>query len=173
MENIISPQMIREQRLAAEQEIRKAEERIDQARRHLADLEAVERVILRLQGGGRHGSSSVAQALDKFENPMETSAFSTRNPFKHGTNKAFIWEVLDTSASIWLNANQVQQKASAMRGSDIPMSSISPTLSEMKSEEYIARQGMMVALKTRLDENGAPEGAPEAEEVATSSNESR
>ena len=58
-----------------------------------------------------------------------------------------------------------------MKGEAVPMSSISPTLSEMKAA-YLERKGMLVALKSRLNENEPPaglsEGGSEAGEAATS-----
>ena len=85
------------------------------------------------------------------------AGFSVRNPFRHNTNKAFAWEVLDTSTNLWLTANQIQERVSKLKGDTVPMSSISPTLSEMKTE-YLERKGMLVALKSRLNENEAPNG---------------
>jgi DNA mismatch repair ATPase MutS len=154
----ISLQLIREQRLAAEQEIRKAEARVEQARRHLSDLEGAERVLTRLQSGSS-SITSVSKALDHFETPMGSNDFSARNPFRHKTNKAYIWEVLDRSSNPWMNANQIQEAASALKGDSIPMVSVSPMLSDMKGE-YLERDNLLVALKTRLHENGAEGGNP-------------
>jgi hypothetical protein len=53
---------------------------------------------------------------------------------------------------------------------DIPMASISPLLSDMKSNGIIIRNDMKVALASRLNENGGLLSPPDADDVDASSN---
>ncbi|HET6525176.1 hypothetical protein [Sphingopyxis sp.] len=157
MVDTLTQDVIRRERLRAEGMIRDAERMTAEARAILEDLDAVARVMSRVGGEGAEGSPilrAIAASSDISTNRAPTHAgggagFSIRNPFKAGTNKAFIWEVLDTAHTIWLNANQIQERASELKGEDIPMSSISPMLSEMK-DTYLERDGMLVALKERV-----------------------
>lgn len=73
------------------------------------------------------------------------------------TNRDFILEAL-AEAGRWLTANEIQELASAIKGSEIPMTSISPGLTELKREGVIARSGFKVALASRAAELGEPTG---------------
>ena len=156
---------IRARRAAVERQIRDTEQVISSLRAALSDLDASERVLKSLnpQNADLFASDNVGhnrsiQAQIVITKPSGQfgggQAFSVRNPFRAGTNKAFIWEVLDQSSEPWLNANQIQEAASRMKGEAIPMPSISPMLSEMKGD-YLERDNLRVALKSRLNENGA------------------
>jgi hypothetical protein len=57
--------------------------------------------------------------------------------------------VLDLSQEPWLTANDIQEQAKDV-GKEIPMSSLSPTLSIMKNKGTIARDGLKVALSDRI-----------------------
>lgn len=157
---------IRFKRADVERQIRDAEQAIGRLRQIIADLDAAERVM-RMMGPepddlfGQHAAPRampVAATIVAMPLPTKMAGgglgVSVRNPFRHGTNKAFIWEVLDRAGDPWLNANQIQELASKLKGEEIPMSSISPMLSEMKGE-YLERDNLRVALKSRLNENGA------------------
>jgi hypothetical protein len=161
----LTPQLIQQARQRAENAIREAERVIVEARATLADLDASERVMklvgdlpttpeaplltpVRTDVAMPHAAPIAPQTF------AGNADFSIRNPFRHGTNKAYIWEVLDTANTVWLNANQIQERASELKGEDIPMSSISPMLSEMK-DTYLERDGMLVALKERVPDKEA------------------
>lgn len=157
MVDALTQDVIRRERLRAEGMIREAERMTAEARAILDDLDAVARVMNRVGSEAAEESPifrAIAANAATFATRAPTYAgggpgFSIRNPFKAGTNKAFIWEVLDTANTVWLNANQIQERASELKGEDIPMSSISPMLSEMK-DTYLERDGMLVALKERV-----------------------
>lgn len=85
-----------------------------------------------------------------------------------------MWTALRVADRVWLTANEVQEFASKLRGGEgIPMSSVSPGLSDMKQDGTIERDGMKVALKSRLNENGEAKASPDAGGAATPSSESR
>lgn len=168
MANVLTPELIHAQRELAEGDIRKAEQAIVVARHRLADCDAADR-ILALVGGESPEESTVTNVAKSSPSFFGGGyPFSSKNPFKPNTNKAFIWESLNDGPGIWFNANEIQDQASRLKGDDIPMSSISPSLSEMK-DDHLERRGMLVALKSRLNENGAAETAPDAEEDGASS----
>jgi len=185
MVDALTPEVIRAQREKLERKIAEAEKAVAFYRAGLSDLEAAERVIKMVAGpfkqadifelpSTRHTTATVETepAVIGYANPRRAHegepAHSVGNPFRAMTNKAFIWEVLNQAPTPWLNANQIQERASKLKGEQIPMSSVSPMLSEMK-EEYLERDNMLVALKTRLNENGEAEASPDADEVAASS----
>ncbi|NJR78252.1 hypothetical protein [Sphingomonas corticis] len=155
---------------AAKRAIIDAQQRIDTLQGEIGDLLAAGRVLSRM------GGVSAPSDFDLL-NTSEVSEFDpseqTGNPYRASTNKAFMWEVLSQSESVWLSANEIQEAASHRRGSEIPMSSVSPGLSEMKQDGTIERNGMKVALKSRLNENGEAEASPDVEEVGASSNDSQ
>lgn len=141
------------QRLRAERLIEDGNRLIDQGKALLSDLEAVERVIKVINGGTpgivSHESTSMPYGASLSGNLFETSRVNTNNPNRAGTNKAYIWEALNSSPSVWLTANEIQPLAEAIKGSSIPMASISPSLTEMKRDEQIERLGLRVALAIR------------------------
>ncbi len=54
-------------------------------------------------------------------------------------------------------ANEVRAKASELKGTEIPMGTVSPTLTDLKNAGLIVRDGMRVALASRvLKDNEAP-----------------
>lgn len=173
MDQPIDLAMIRAKRVEIEKGIAEAQAFIDAQRSLLADIDASERVLMMLFGDERapirpfplfasltHKLSGVGYASRPLENG---------NPFKAGTIKALIWETLNSSEAIWLDANQIREAVSELKGEDVAIATISPTLSYMKGD-YIERRGLHVALKSRLYENGEAEASPEADEGATSSN---
>lgn len=75
---------------------------------------------------------------------------------KDMTIEEIIAFVLDLNIEPWMTANDIQEQAKA-GGKDIPMSSLSPTLSNMKKKEIIERDGLKVALVSRLKNKAATE----------------
>ncbi|WP_375393985.1 hypothetical protein [uncultured Sphingomonas sp.] len=151
--------------LRAKEDIAEATKRIDDLHGEIGDLLAAARVLARIDGivnSAFDEASSTIGATDTDFDPNESGG----NPYRPSTNKAFMWAVLADADRVWLTANEIQELAARLRGSEIPMSSVSPGLSEMKQDGTIERDGMKVALKIRLKENGATEAAPDAEGTA-------
>lgn len=157
MANSLTLDVIRQERQRAVTAIEQAERAIAEARSLLDDLDAAERLLNRVTTTTPTREAPIITGIAQLSLPVrDLSGINPhvgRNPFRPGTNKAFMWEVLDTSPTPWLNANQIQERASVLKGVEIPMSSISPHLSEMK-DEYLERDNMLVALKSRLKEKG-------------------
>jgi hypothetical protein len=78
------------------------------------------------------------------------------NAPKEMTIEEVIAFVLDLNADPWMTANEIQEQAKA-GGKEIPMSSLSPTLSNMKKKEAIERDGLKVALASRINKKADAE----------------
>jgi hypothetical protein len=101
------------------------------------------------------------------------------NPDAPKTTKQLIEHVASMGA-LWRTANELQEEMSEIAGREVPMSTVSPSLTEMKKAGRIVRDGMRVALRSRvlteepdlLNENDPPsEGGSDADEVSASSDE--
>lgn len=82
-------------------------------------------------------------------------------------NRELFIHVLKNSPSPWMSANEIQEKASELKGTEVPMSTVSPTLSSMKSLNMIVRNGFFVALPDRVDQSQLSEQSldePEGEQ---------
>ena len=155
-------------------DIANAEAKISYLKTVLADLEASERVLTLFSGGSPPPVNpfpflnvAATQVAIGYAN-SSPKGHCDGNPFRKGTNKAFMWDALALAETLWLDANEIQERSSALKGEEIPMATISPTLSNMKGE-YIERKGLKVALKSRLNENEGAEAPSDADEGATSS----
>jgi hypothetical protein len=133
-----------------------------------AELQIAERVIERLGRSIDEGVASETAASSAGDHPSsEARSRRPRPPLKE-----MIIEYLTRTPELWRTANDIQFNVSDMKGADVPMSSISPTLSDLKKSGHIVRNGMQVALAVRVqreqpdffNENGPPEGDPETGE---------
>lgn len=107
----------------------------------LEELTVARRVLVRLGG---HAVQSVPVA----QQPKLPRAGTTRDLFL---------EVLRANEPPWMIANEVRAKASELKGTEIPMGTVSPTLTDLKNAGLIVRDGMRVALASRvLKDNEAP-----------------
>lgn len=140
----ITKEMLAEVRLGIRRRILSGERRVERLRSLLTDIEAAERVLDFVDEEPQFKEASVPSRLQAVE-------FSTRNPFRPGSNKAFIWEAMDYSSNVWLDTSEVQRLASELRGAQIPMSSVATTLSRMKGGALV-RKGLKVALALRMIE---------------------
>lgn len=176
MEKFLTARVVQDRIRAAQAGVEEAKrniaaekKRIDALQDEIGDLLAAARVLSRMDGAA--SSASDFDLLIATEPSEFDPSKRVGNPYRASTNKAFMWEVLSQSGSVWLRANEIQEAASRRRGSEIPMSSVSPGLSEMKQDGTIERAGMKVALRSRLNENGEAEASPDVEEVGASSSE--
>jgi hypothetical protein len=79
------------------------------------------------------------------------------------TTKALFVDILRDNPEPWMTANQVRERASFLKGSDIPMGTVSPTLTDLKNDGLVVRDGLKVALAERIKLNGASQA--EAQEA--------
>jgi hypothetical protein len=66
-----------------------------------------------------------------------------------------ITRLFEECGEIWWNANEVQEHLTLIKGRDVPMSSVSPTLTMMKNKGTLVRDGLSVALASRLQNKEA------------------
>lgn len=92
---------------------------------------------------------AVAAGSDDYD-PNERNG----NPYRPNTNKAYLWSALYASDEVWFTANELQDLVANMARVMIPMSSISPSLTDMKNDDEIIRDNMRVALARRVPESG-------------------
>lgn len=130
------------------------------------DLEIADRALQRLASQPPQfleGSYRMATGVATVAGPSATRPV---------TIKEMIVSYLEKTSSLWRTANDIQDNVSDMRGSPVPMSSISPTLSDMKKAGTIVRDGMKVALAERIkrefpdffEENGEAEASPDTDQ---------
>lgn len=160
MENALTRSMIRQRRIEAQR-------KVNEGREELAACDAADR-LLDSFGVPKDDAPLFSQAERQEIVDKAKRHFGSSNPYRVGSIKAAIWQALYESPDDWVDANWVQEAASAIKGEVIPMASISPNLSNMKGE-HIVRDGLKVALKLRLNENGEAEASPDADEVTASS----
>ncbi|RUU46640.1 hypothetical protein EOC93_02395 [Mesorhizobium sp. M6A.T.Ce.TU.002.03.1.1] len=185
----------RREQLEAEIEARKLE---------LSELAFAERVLKRLgeymppvrvePAGGGVTLNSVSRPIPPRPPPppplppLKVEAY-TVDPTKESV-ESLILIVLGASDRVWWTANELQSELTVLKGAEVPMSTISPTLSNMKGTRKIVRDGMKVAdpkragWQTDIDdligvdkdktqnENGEAKASPETGELAGSPNDS-
>lgn len=186
MEQVLSLTVIRARKEALSRQIADAQSQI-------ADLEVAERIVRRFGeavGDPRPNGHEMDDMLDKAgvaPTVRHAVARSTASSGGSGlTAKALFLSVMRQSPESWMTANEIQERATAIKGQEVPMGTVSPTLSLMKNEGLIVRRGLKVALVDRakefqnavdrdleafLNENGPPKGGPDAGGAATPSSD--
>lgn len=132
-----------------------------------AELEVAERVLVRLSKGSDVNWHQVLEGAVP----------------RRSTTRDLIHEVLSMPDKSWWTAAEIQPELSKLKGAEVPMGTISPTLTAMKTNGEIVRNGMRIALASRvppqsggalpLDENEPPAsraGGSETDEGHASSN---
>ena len=83
--------------------------------------------------------------------------------------KRLFVQILESSPTPWLTSNEIRERASNIKGADVPMSSVSPTLTDLKKDRIIVRDGLKVALASRVlgnnEASARTEASKESEEV--------
>jgi hypothetical protein len=129
----------------------------------LADLDVAERIVRRFgesKGDQRPDTTAMNDLLATVAPEVATPKPSANRPERGLTTKALIQSVLRQSQNPWMSAIEIQVRASFIKGQDVPMATISPTLSNMKNDGLIVRSGFHVALADRLNENEPLNGTP-------------
>lgn len=167
MDKQLSLSTIRHRRGELNQEAEKLRTRLSQIAVEAAELEAAESLVFRL---GVEVEPDAAKQPLRFRSVVvaDTDRTLKSNWIRHfhaeltnPSTKDLLISVMRQTPNVWTTANEVQARVSERKGVDVPMSTISPYLSELKRDEIIVRNGMKVALKARLNENEPPNGKPE------------
>lgn len=119
------------------------------------ELAIAEKVLERLQAGGAWITPPPVPPPPPFAPPPPlkgiVEAVAPPYPWENlagMTVEEAITQVLKSNVDPWMTANEIQEIAKLL-GKDIPMASISPTLSNMKGKT-IVRDGLKVALISRV-----------------------
>lgn len=163
MEHVLSSAAIRERRAALNKQI------VD-AKAQLADLDIAERILERFGqavGEPRPNSRDMDDLLRDVANDAQAPSSEVKTHTTM-TTRALFKSVLRQSSNVWMTANEIQERASAIKGQEVPMATVSPTLSNMKNAGVIVRDGMRVALASRLNEIGEAEASPSNADVSAS-----
>lgn len=166
MEHVLSSAAIRERRAALQRTI-------NEATAQLADLDVAERILQRFGQAIGEPRPKPEEMRDLLLGVVENNQpAQTRGAFvKRSLKSRELFEsILRQSSNVWLTANEIQERASAIKGSEVPMTTVSPTLSYMKNDGVIVRDGLRVALADRLNENGEAEASPDARGVSAPPN---
>jgi hypothetical protein len=121
----------------------------------LEELAITQRVLTRL-GAAANAAPRMAQSPSPQRKP------------RAGTTRDLFLEVLAQNADPWMTAGEVRSKALASRGTEIPMGTVSPTLTDLKNARLIVREGMKVALASRVLNNSEASTAETVEASMTS-----
>ena len=154
MEQILSLTAIRDQKATLNRAILDAQAQI-------ADLEVAERIVRRFghsSDGQRPSDLEIGNLLADVEQVPNAAVSSATTNGSSLTIRALLAAVLRQSESPWMASKELQARATALKGQEVPMSSVAPTLSVMKKSGLIARDGFRVALVERLKETGMPNG---------------
>ncbi len=161
MEHVLSLTAIREQKAALKRVIADAQAQ-------LADLEVAERIVRRF-GEAIDGSRPDQTEMDDLiggHDVMPSALKSVQGSGRNLTTKALMIAVLRQSPSLWVKSDELRERVIAIKGQDVPMGTIGPTLSNLKNEGVIVRDGFKVALTERLNENGEAEASPDTGGIA-------
>jgi hypothetical protein len=160
MEQVLSISGIRARRDELNESILKIQ-------RELEDLTAAERLVLKFgstESSDRisvhrleaHGSATSPPAATHPTLQVVTPLTNQKPMNLSG----LVHAVLKQSASLWLTTEEVRIRASDIKGENVPLGSIAPTLSILKKAGDVVRDGPKVALAERLNENGVLNGKP-------------
>ncbi|WP_143748319.1 hypothetical protein [Mesorhizobium carmichaelinearum] len=143
------------------------EQEIEARKLELSELAVAERVLKRLVETAASATHSAAftAAPNAFAlpprppvpprpwppvppSPPKVDAYSV-DPSKESI-ESLILILLGASQRVWWTANELQAELSILRGAEVPMSTISPTLTNMKNNGKIYRAGLKVADPNRV-----------------------
>ena len=141
MDKILSLSSIRKRKAALEEEMAELEFRLSEISDSLDELSDAEAVVKRFGDEDEVGIESVIVPEAKLPFPPAIRAKTTKDA---------LLLALKVSTEPWMTANELQVRASSLKAAEIPMATVSPTLSNLKNAGLIVREGHRVALATRI-----------------------
>lgn len=141
----------------AEAKLARYEAGAREAREEIAELGAALKVLGRLAPTPQD-TAKPASARDA--NPTSPDRVAD-GQYRAGTLAEDIQYIMENDARTWWTSNELQDELLKLRGSEVPMTSVSPTLTRMKDKDLVQRDGAKVALLARvgMQEGGTPEGS--------------
>lgn len=137
--------------------------RVDALRNEDAELAQVEEVLSRLARSQMH--------LDVPPTPQPRTVEKTREgaPEARETFADAVRSIMDASEKTWWTAVEIRGELCRRWERDVPQTSLSPQLSKMKDAGKIVRDGMKIALPSRVPDLLALSDQNENDEAAASS----
>jgi hypothetical protein len=156
---------VRARRAAIKAEREKIHGRDQELSKEDQELAVAERALLRLVGIAgvqepellltpHHSSIPADDALGSWATAEGWRTPDIPRP-NNGTHEECTAWLLAGSVDPWATANQIQSALSQMVQRLVPLTSVSPMLTSMKNKGIIARDGLKVALASRVDTNRA------------------
>lgn len=141
MNKVLSLSSIRKRKAALQDELASLEFRTSEILDDIDELDAAEAFVARFG----HEDADDAEPLTDHDAKL---------PFppviRAKTTKDALLLALKMSTEPWLTANELRVRAIGLKGTEIPMATVSPTLSNLKGDGLILRDGHKVALATRI-----------------------
>lgn len=161
MDKLLSLSEIRRQRAELSREAESMRQRLSAIASRINELGMVEEIVARfgkeVPDAEERKKATVVDIRgvvvdqEQFERSNMLRSTMARKPTD--TTKNIMIAVMRTMANIWTTASELQARVSEIKGREVPMSTISPTLSDLKNKDgLIVREGMKIALKERLKE---------------------
>jgi hypothetical protein len=130
------------------------------------DLLAAERALLRLSGVSPAAQMTMADPSAPIPSSSDLGDWVTSTGWRHpgtsvskdGTLEQIIEWLLSGAVNPWAESTQIAAAVASVKERQVPMSSISPTLWNMKKKGTIVRDGLKVALASRVAANRAAVG---------------
>jgi BMFP domain-containing protein YqiC len=150
MDLILSKADILRRRAEVNRDMDNTRKRLSELQNELSELEAAEHLLVKFGHAAEEEAVPAPKRREAAEFTPVVTGISLPNTERVPPLRELILRALRQAGSGWLTAGEIQRAASEMKGSDVPMGSISPTLTALKNEGLIARDGMKVALKENL-----------------------
>lgn len=160
MDKTLSLSAIRALKQERSKEANDLRSRLSAISAELAELDAAEALVVRLGEDVPEGKSVREPHLIYQIKPRSRAPLFSliTGHGKTTTTRDLVLKVMAETEDPWTNANDIQARVSEMKGREVPMSTISPTLSDLKNKDgLIVREGMKVALAERLKQAGKVE----------------
>ncbi len=120
---------------------------LDARNKELARLTALANALQQFAEGFVPQGSSIRQETPPL---TPTTMPAIKTPYGNKTTKDLIRAYLASTPSLWKTSEDVQRGVSEIKGFEVPMGTIGPTLSNMKNNGEIFRDGNKVALAERV-----------------------
>ncbi len=141
MDKTLSLSSIRKRKATLDDERSELEFRLSQIDDHYEELEAAEDFVKRFGEQGE-GSDMAAEPLQE-RLPLQPV-------IRAKTTREALLLALKVMQEPWQTAKGLRERAIQFKGTNIPMATVSPTLSNLKNEGLIIREGQKVALASRI-----------------------
>ena len=142
MDKILSLSSIRKRKVKLNNERSEFESRLAGIAGELAELDEAEEVVKRF--GEQGDDSDIPAEIEQEQLPLPSVS-------RAKTTKDALLLALRFSSEPWQTANELRVRAIQLKGAVIPMATVSPTLSNLKNNGLIVRDGQKVALASRIN----------------------